>query len=466
MRSIVTALVALVLPQSANTVTGVVDDAVTRLPVADARVLLARVDGPLTTSIALAADDRGRFAIRDVPAGTYRVFATRDGYLRGEANVPLAIAAGQAIPAVLISLTPTAVITGRVVSEFGDPVPNAYVRASIVRVIAETKTNDLGEYRLFDLGPGSYVISAERYTAPYREQANDAHGAVSRLHGRGLVPVVTVSGVFQRCFIDPRALARESSRVVIRHQRPERGESDRSRAGAEISVSTFACPPKRRSRLAYRGHMTLTDQFRAEMDREAERTREVLARVPTGMTISNRTRSRRPSAAGGTRRLDAVVGVARDRSGRAGPHAATGQGSISPAADGQARRNARWSRHKGQSITVEDQRPMLITTSRRLKAGGKVVMEQPRYVPATRSTTSRTIADSSPCTLACSDSRCRQCMGRQRTTKRTVEGFRVDPLLDKDRVANQHVFHEFCRDALVAAEEDEREHAERTFATF
>jgi hypothetical protein len=239
MRPIVTALVALVLAQSANTVTGVVDDAVTRLPVADARVLLARVDGPLTTSIALAADDRGRFAIRDVPAGTYRVFATRDGYLRGEARVPLAIAAGQAIPAVSISLTPTAVITGRVVSEFGDPVPNAYVRASIVRVIAETKTNDLGEYRLFDLGPGAYLISAERYTAPYieNERYMTPTAPCPDCMGEGSF-LSSLSQVFSSgAFIDPRALARESSRVVFYP-----GTSDRNaaspievRAGAEIS---------------------------------------------------------------------------------------------------------------------------------------------------------------------------------------------------------------------------------------
>jgi hypothetical protein len=239
MRPIVAAIVALVLAQSANTVTGVVDDAVTRQPVADARVLLARVDGPLTSSIASVADDRGRFAIRDVPAGTYRVFATRDGYLRREASAPVSIAAGQAIPAISMSLTPTAVISGRVVSEFGDPVPNAYVRASMLRVIAETKTNDLGEYRLFDLGPGAYLISAERYTAPYIENERymtptppcpDCQG-----EGRFLA---SLSQVFSSgAFIDPRALAGEASRVVFYP-----GTTDRSaaspievRTGAEIS---------------------------------------------------------------------------------------------------------------------------------------------------------------------------------------------------------------------------------------
>ena len=32
--------------------------------------------------------------------------------------------------------------------------------------VAEAKTNDLGEYRLFGLEPGTYTISAERYLAP------------------------------------------------------------------------------------------------------------------------------------------------------------------------------------------------------------------------------------------------------------------------------------------------------------
>ena len=37
--------------------------------------------------------------------------------------------------------------------------------------------------------------------------------------------------------------------------------------------------------------------------------------------------------------------------------------------------------------------------------------------------------------------------------------FDVDPSSDEDRVANQHVLDELCRDAIVAADEDEREHA-------
>jgi len=61
-----------------------------------------------------------------------------------------------------------AVITGRVVDEDGDPLPNFEVgllrklpgKSREPAVTRNDRTNDLGEYRLFGLAPGRYFVSA------------------------------------------------------------------------------------------------------------------------------------------------------------------------------------------------------------------------------------------------------------------------------------------------------------------
>jgi hypothetical protein len=63
-------------------------------------------------------------------------------------------------------MTPTGVITGRVVDEHNDPVAKVYVRAATKDLTREAQTNDLGDYRIYGLPPGSYVISASAYMPP------------------------------------------------------------------------------------------------------------------------------------------------------------------------------------------------------------------------------------------------------------------------------------------------------------
>lgn len=239
MRLLTAAIVASIVMQSGVAVTGVVVDGVTQLPVADARVLLARVDGALTTSVATIVNDRGQFAVRDMPPGRYRVFATRDGYLRGESDAPIVVEAGRSVAPLSVTLTPTAVISGRVVNEFGDPVPRLYVRAWAPRLVAEARTNDLGEYRLFDLGPGSYVISAERYTAPYingdRYQIPTPPCPDCMGEGAGMIGLTNLFSTAG--YIDPRALTSETSKVVFYP-----GTTDRT-AAAPVEVRAGAHVP-------------------------------------------------------------------------------------------------------------------------------------------------------------------------------------------------------------------------------
>lgn len=208
MRAIVLALAMLLQVKDQAAMTGVLTDAATNAPIAGGRVLLARVDGRLADAVVVPTDDRGRFAFSSVPPGTYRLLAERDDYLRGQPSRPVKVAAGEPVRNLTLTLTPAAVISGRVTDEFGEPAAKIYVRALTTRVAAEARTNDLGEYRLFGLEAGAYVVSAERYTAPRIEgpvlitptpPCPDCPG-----EGQGGQRMATLLAA--GAFIDPRAL--------------------------------------------------------------------------------------------------------------------------------------------------------------------------------------------------------------------------------------------------------------------
>jgi hypothetical protein len=178
-------LLAGLLQSPPASVEGVAIKAGTTEPVARARVMLTSVEGRLADTRVVDTDERGRFAFRGVAAGTYRIVAQHDTFVRATAR-PVTIASGQSIRDLVIAMTPTGVITGRVVDEYGDPVPDVYVRASLKESVFETTTNDLGEYRLFGLPPGAYIVNAAPYLTPWIER--DATASDGLQTGRVVVP--------------------------------------------------------------------------------------------------------------------------------------------------------------------------------------------------------------------------------------------------------------------------------------
>jgi protocatechuate 3,4-dioxygenase beta subunit len=118
-------------------------------------------------------DSDGHFRIENVVPGRYRLFLEKTGLVevngrgfKADANV-FTVQAGRAVEDLLFRMLPTAIVSGRITDEDGDPI-------SGVRVIAQKKkpgkstretagsesTNDLGEYRLSGLFPGQYWIVA------------------------------------------------------------------------------------------------------------------------------------------------------------------------------------------------------------------------------------------------------------------------------------------------------------------
>ena len=173
MRSALFAIVLFLLQgsqaQTPASIEGIVVRAGTSTPVARARVSIG--------SAQALTDDGGRFSFKNLRPGSYRVSVAHNAYLpaqygertRGAQGKEIALGSGQEVKDIVVPLTPKSAISGRLYDKYGDPVTNANVQALSytyqdgrrILIVADTaRTNDLGEYRLFWLAPGPYIISA------------------------------------------------------------------------------------------------------------------------------------------------------------------------------------------------------------------------------------------------------------------------------------------------------------------
>lgn len=155
-----------------------------------------RVSGQTTRESRLATTDaQGRFEIRELLPGRYTLSASKGGFVTlqygqrrpNEPGTPLDLADGQALDKLVVGLPRGSVIGGRVTDEFGEPVVNATVRAlrySFVRgsrrlmpAGGTDRTDDQGQFRLFGLPPGDYIVSASLRTAEVTDpSADDSSG--------------------------------------------------------------------------------------------------------------------------------------------------------------------------------------------------------------------------------------------------------------------------------------------------
>ena len=141
-----------------------------------ARVHLQSVEDQ-THSISVPTDTGGRFELKELDPGKYKLRVSRVGFVTqeygqrkpGDPGAILTLRPGQEIKDLVFRLIPSGVIAGRILDEDGEPLPSVTVNA-LREVYSEGKrnlsanatveTNDLGEYRLFGLAPGRYFVSA------------------------------------------------------------------------------------------------------------------------------------------------------------------------------------------------------------------------------------------------------------------------------------------------------------------
>jgi len=144
-------------------------------PLKKAEVILLGT-GPEGVYVFYLTDEQGHFLFENVPPGPYQLLVSRSGYIEahygqkkpGAPGAMLTLSRGQRMTDLVFKLARTAAISGHVLDEDGEPISKAEVlvyRASR-QPGKETQngfdpvlTNDLGEFRIFDLAPGRYYLA-------------------------------------------------------------------------------------------------------------------------------------------------------------------------------------------------------------------------------------------------------------------------------------------------------------------
>jgi len=182
-------------PMKATSISGTVTRADTHLPLKNVQVtIMGRSEGSSDVADAgdelesaqgyqssVNTDEKGHFEFADVAPGTYYLRAAHTGMVMkgsqpGNAQL-IRLQAGQSQNLSLIML-PGGAITGRVFNEEGEPMQNVAVAAMRYvytiggRRLADAKSatsDDKGEYRLFGLKPGSYLLMADTTRGAYQD---------------------------------------------------------------------------------------------------------------------------------------------------------------------------------------------------------------------------------------------------------------------------------------------------------
>lgn len=128
------------------------------------------------------SDGRGQYEFKDLEAGKYLLSVTRNGFLpqnygqkrvpafRGQrGGTPLTLGDGQVLSGIDFNLIRGGVVEGRVADQDYEPLSRVIVTLSGYHTVqgereltpvSRAQTDDRGQFRLFDIPPGSYFLSA------------------------------------------------------------------------------------------------------------------------------------------------------------------------------------------------------------------------------------------------------------------------------------------------------------------
>lgn len=177
--------------QSKASIEGQVVNAISAEPVRKARVTLRDTASPSQEKqITVSTDAAGKFQFINLEPGKYQITARRDGFANAQYGKPDPIVIGQGEHKIGIELkmTPFGVITGRVTDQDGDPIRAIQVVAMTYhytlkgRQLQERRsatTNDVGEYRIFDIPLGKYFIKTVPRGMQVHREPEDADSYAS-----------------------------------------------------------------------------------------------------------------------------------------------------------------------------------------------------------------------------------------------------------------------------------------------
>jgi protocatechuate 3,4-dioxygenase beta subunit len=157
-----------------------------------ARVTIADVKDR-RTMLSVITGDEGRFEFH-VPAGKYSLQGAKRGFISAAYNhheqFSTAIVTGADLDTedLVLKLAPNAVLTGKVLDEFGDPVDNAQIMVyredhsggvSRTSFFHTASTDDQGRYEVTPLDEGTYFVSARASPWYAVHPTSSAEGALS-----------------------------------------------------------------------------------------------------------------------------------------------------------------------------------------------------------------------------------------------------------------------------------------------
>jgi len=151
------------------------------------------------------SDKAGHFSIATIQPGTYLLVPELAGFVyvppkSEESAVPgLQIKGGQKLEGYKLEMTPVAVLSGRVVDDFGDPVANVSVELAPASAADEpfnmfgarqSTTNDRGEFRV-TTSPGKYYLKATFFSGSNEQPEIRTDGTSEVTYGPTFYPSST-----------------------------------------------------------------------------------------------------------------------------------------------------------------------------------------------------------------------------------------------------------------------------------
>jgi protocatechuate 3,4-dioxygenase beta subunit len=181
------------IPPGPYRIAGTVVNAKAGNPLARCRVTMTDSKNRQSVQSAITGDD-GRFEFH-VPAGKYSLGGAKRGFTNAlygqheQFSIAIVTGADLDTETLVLRLAPNAVLTGKVLDEFGDPVRSAQIRVyredrsqgvSRINLFRGASTDDQGRYEVTQLDEGTYFVSAKAQPWYAVHPNSNAGGAASQ----------------------------------------------------------------------------------------------------------------------------------------------------------------------------------------------------------------------------------------------------------------------------------------------
>ena len=268
-------------PRTTGTISGTVMNEVTGVPIAGARVKLTPQETEAEPLYG-RTDAQGRFEFANVNPGHYGFAAESPGLSRsGQNSCCVDLKAGEQRVTLTVSLSPYAVISGKLTDFNGIPVADSQIEVlrkrpksetrglfdhalpdgqNVLVAATEARTDDRGEFRAARVEPGTYYLVANKSRlGPWEDRANRI---TYYPHALDLASAKSLQvGAGQQVRADIQIARQTGVRVAGRLLKPTRDES----AAASYSYTNVTLVPEQNSLANANGLFTISRSDRFEL---------------------------------------------------------------------------------------------------------------------------------------------------------------------------------------------------------